>query len=138
MTYNEFIQQILDTRGRFGIPEGEYKERHHIIPRCVDGEDTEDNLIDLYPREHFIAHYLLAEENPTIPGLQLALWNFLHRKPSQYADYEIAADEYAKCKEHYIETLSMKLSGAGNPFYGKKHSPETRRKLSLSKMGKTP
>lgn len=64
MTYNEFIQDILDTRGRFGIPKGEYKERHHIIPQCMAGTDDEDNLIDLYAKEHFIAHKLLVEENP--------------------------------------------------------------------------
>lgn len=46
--YDKFIQNILDTRGRFGIPEGEYKERHHIIPRCIGGTDDEGNLIDLY------------------------------------------------------------------------------------------
>lgn len=63
-TYNEFIQEILDTRGRFGITEG-YKERHHIIPRCIGGSNNKDNLIDLYAKEHFIAHMLLAKENPT-------------------------------------------------------------------------
>lgn len=64
MTYEAFIQNILDTRGRFGIPKGEYKERHHIIPKCMGGWDEEENIIDLYAKEHFIAHKLLAEENP--------------------------------------------------------------------------
>ena len=64
MTYNEFIQNILGTRGRFGIPKGEYKERHHIVPKCLGGTNDEDNLIDLYADEHFIAHKLLMEENP--------------------------------------------------------------------------
>lgn len=63
ITYQEFINNILETRGRFGIPEQEYKERHHIIPRCMNGRDEEANLIDLYAREHFIAHKLLAIEN---------------------------------------------------------------------------
>lgn len=72
MTYNEFIQNILDTRGRFGIPKGEYKERHHIIPRCIGGTDDEDNLIDLYAHEHFMAHKLLAEENQNVGGLVYA------------------------------------------------------------------
>lgn len=72
MTYKEFIQQILDTRGKFGIPKGEYKERHHIIPKCMGGTNDKDNLIDLYAREHFIAHKLLAEENPDNYSLVLA------------------------------------------------------------------
>ena len=63
MTYNEYIQDILDTRGKFACGE-EYCERHHIIPRCMNGDDSDDNLIDLYAREHYEAHKLLAEENP--------------------------------------------------------------------------
>ena len=31
MTYDEFIQNILNTRGRFSVPESEYKERHHMV-----------------------------------------------------------------------------------------------------------
>ena len=72
LTYNEFIQNILDTRGRFGVPEGEYKERHHILPKCMGGNDDELNLIDLYAREHYEAHRLLAQENPHDKGLQFA------------------------------------------------------------------
>lgn len=66
VTYNEYIQTILSTRGRFGIPTSEYKERHHIKPKCMGGKDIEENLIDLYPKEHYEAHRLLALENPTI------------------------------------------------------------------------
>ena len=62
MTYQEFINNILQTRGRFACGD-EYHERHHIIPRCKNGLDDDDNLIDLFAREHFIAHKLLAEEN---------------------------------------------------------------------------
>ena len=64
MKYDDFIQNILNTRGRFGIPKGEIKARHHIIPRCKGGLDIEENLIDLYPQEHYEAHKLLFEENP--------------------------------------------------------------------------
>lgn len=34
-------------------------EFHHVIPRCVGGDDSEYNVIPLTPREHFLAHYLL-------------------------------------------------------------------------------
>ena len=72
LTYNEFIQNILDTRGRFGVHEGEYKERHHVIPKCLGGTNDKNNLIDLYAKEHYIAHKLLALENPSNNGLQFA------------------------------------------------------------------
>lgn len=38
----------------------EYKESHHILPRCMGGLDLPCNLVDLTAREHFIAHLLLA------------------------------------------------------------------------------
>jgi len=63
MAYKDFIEDIINKRGRFNCG-NEYHERHHVIPRCLGGADTQDNLIDLYAHEHFIAHKLLALENP--------------------------------------------------------------------------
>lgn len=36
-----------------------YSERHHIIPKCLGGNNTPDNIAKLLPREHFIAHMCL-------------------------------------------------------------------------------
>ena len=38
MTYDEFINNIIETRGQWGIPLNEYFEAHHIIPRCMGGD----------------------------------------------------------------------------------------------------
>lgn len=38
----------------------EYKEAHHILPRCMGGTDLPSNLVNLTAKEHFIAHLLLA------------------------------------------------------------------------------
>ena len=38
-----------------------YIERHHVIPRCMGGSDSADNLVSLTPEEHFVAHLLLAK-----------------------------------------------------------------------------
>lgn len=35
---------------------GGYVERHHIVPRCMGGQDSKDNLVALTPEEHYIAH----------------------------------------------------------------------------------
>lgn len=59
MNYIEFINSILNTRGRFNCGD-EYHERHHIVPKCKNGTNDDNNLIDLFAREHFIAHKLLA------------------------------------------------------------------------------
>ena len=41
-----------------------YYERHHIIPKCMGGSDTEDNLIYLTAEEHYVAHQLLIKIYP--------------------------------------------------------------------------
>ena len=40
----------------------EYKEEHHILPKALFPEYIKEkwNLINLTPREHFIAHWMLA------------------------------------------------------------------------------
>ncbi len=48
------------------IEKGIYTETHHIIPRSEGGSNEASNLAKLYPREHFIAHWLLYRENPTM------------------------------------------------------------------------
>lgn len=36
-------------------------ERHHVIPRCIGGNNSAENLILLSPEDHFFAHLLLAK-----------------------------------------------------------------------------
>ena len=50
-TYDEFIQNILNTRGRFNCGDI-YHERHHITPRCMDGDNSLENLELLCPNCH--------------------------------------------------------------------------------------
>jgi hypothetical protein len=52
-------------------PEG-YTERHHIKPRCIGGSDEADNLVELTPEEHYVAHQLLVKMNPGVIALVLA------------------------------------------------------------------
>ena len=40
-----------------------YYEKHHIVPRCMGGNNDKNNLILLTLGEHIQAHYLLALEN---------------------------------------------------------------------------
>lgn len=120
-TYEEFIQNILETRGRFACGE-EYHERHHIIPKCLGGTNDEDNLIDLFAREHFIAHRLLALENPENDKMIYA-WNMMSNLKKE--DRQITAKEYEEVRIAFCKTIS----GENNPFYGKHHSEETREKM---------
>ena len=140
MTYNEYIQDILDTRGRFACGE-EYCERHHIIPRCMNGDDSDDNLIDLYAREHYEAHKLLAEENPDNEKILFAWWSMSMKSPHTNDRYQLTADEYEAAKIALSNAQSkikkeIFKDKRNHPMYGKTHSKEAKEKMSKAKKGK--
>lgn len=140
MNYAEFIQNILDTRGRFAC-EDEYHERHHILPKCMGGTNDEDNLIDLYAREHFEAHRLLALENPNNDSLTYA-WCCMAWRQNEYQDrYKLSPEEYEEvriaCAKAISKNAKKRLANPeNNPMYGKHLSEETRKKISEANKGK--
>jgi hypothetical protein len=54
--YNNLIEKAKIRTELLG-----YKEKHHILPRSLGGDDSLENLVNLTAREHFIAHLLLAK-----------------------------------------------------------------------------
>lgn len=140
-TYAEFINSILESRGRFACG-GEYCERHHIVPECCGGIDNEDNLIDLFAREHFEAHRLLALENPEDKKLTYAWWMMSHAKSKNQDRCEITAEEYEEARIEFSRSMSGSLNpmygkhGYDNPNYGRRHSEEEKKKMSESLKGK--
>jgi len=46
-----------------------YCERHHIVPRCMNGSDDKTNIVKLTPDEHYTAHLLLIKMYPQHHGL---------------------------------------------------------------------
>lgn len=53
------------------------KERHHIVPKCLGGTDDPENLVDMTPSEHFVAHQLLVKMHPDNRKLLHAI-NMMH------------------------------------------------------------
>ena len=51
-----------------------YNEKHHIIPKCLGGDNSENNLVELTAREHFLCHMLLCEIYPNENKLKHALF----------------------------------------------------------------
>lgn len=147
MTYKEFIQSIIDARGQWGISESEYFELHHIIPFCIGGKGDfvnnrfrklshNENCIWLYPEEHYLAHKLLAEENPTNEKLVYA-WHRISLCKKQF----LSADDYAKLKrlrrelgftEEHKKKISESLKGTKHPELSK-FNTETKKGKLLSK-----
>lgn len=129
MSYDEFINNILETRGRFACGD-EYHERHHIVPKCMGGTNDDDNLIDLFAREHFEAHKLLALENPDNEELIYAWACMAWVKDKNQQRVCISPEEFEEVRKVYGEMCKERYAGKNNPMYGKHHSEEARNKMS--------
>ncbi|UIW11192.1 MAG: homing endonuclease [Enterobacter phage ENC9] len=101
-----------------------YTESHHIIPKCMNGPDTKDNLIDLTPEEHFVAHQLLVKLYPNNPGLVRACRMMCVSSKGQIRNNK----EFGWIK--------AKWASMPGPMTGKSHSEETKLKMSESAKGK--
>ena len=126
ITYNEYILNIIATRGQWNIPEGEFFEGHHIIPKSCGGSGDyrkkDANIIWLYPKEHYIAHYLLTKENPD--NLQFAraficMQGMNHRTGFLLEDAELF--EKSRIEMHRCASMNAKAAAA-------KASPEERKR----------
>lgn len=60
MNYKKIYDSLILNRKENILTDG-LKELHHIIPRCLYGDNSKDNLVYLTPREHFICHWLLVK-----------------------------------------------------------------------------
>lgn len=73
----------------------EYYEVHHIIPRCMGGDNSKDNLVALTAREHFIAHLLLHKIYPKNKKIALAVGGMTGNKQRRNLNNR----EYEKAKK---------------------------------------
>jgi predicted membrane protein len=131
-----------------------YKEKHHIIPRCLGGKDTKENLAILTAREHFIVHLLLCKF--TIGQAKIKMLYAFHamctfKNAGRYnkvnsrlvekirSNYKFTEEHKRKISEaHKGKTISKELieklrqSSIGNKnCLGKKASLETKLKMGL-------
>ena len=53
--------RIIENRKKNPFPKNVYVEKHHIIPKCMGGDNNKANLIKVSGREHFVLHQLLTK-----------------------------------------------------------------------------
>lgn len=114
-----------------------YYEKHHIIPKCLNGTDDKENLILLTSREHYLCHWLLCKMHDD-RKLLFAFSQF-QRKFLPY-DRILSSKQYEIAKLYAIKALKTpssekfkeKLKKAN---LGKQLSIDTKVKISMAKKG---
>ena len=109
-----------------------YSELHHIIPRSLGGSDNVDNLVSLTIREHFICHILLTKFTSGEDRNKMLYAVILMKGGNDKQPRYINSRLYESVKILFAKNRKT-MSGEKNSFYGKKHSAETRAKMSASK-----
>jgi len=119
--YNLIIARSF-TRELYG-----YSEKHHIIPKCLGGNNLKENIAILSAREHFICHWLLTKMLIGVAKAKMyhALNLMLHAENPYQAHkrYKFTSRVYEIFKKKYAKILSLRAL-KNNPM----HDPKTREK----------
>lgn len=123
MNYQNVYNQIIE-RAKIRQTQ-DYKEIHHIIPKCLGGLNNKENLVELTAREHFLCHRLLCEIYPENEKLKHALFLMsIGKQKAKDKHYVISSRLYGRLKQEYSKMLT-----------GKKHSEKTKQKISDNSKG---
>ena len=93
--------------------------RHHIIPRHIGGTNESSNIVKLTIEEHAEAHRILYE---------------LHGRWQDKTAWLGLLGLISK--EDIMQNVWDARRGEGNSFYGKKHTDETKAKISKANKGR--
>lgn len=117
MNYSKIYDSLI-TKGRNRILL-EYGEKHHIVPRCLNGSDDKSNLVILTPEEHYIAHQLLIRIHPNNFALVKAAAMMIVGRPNNKL--------YGWLRKRFAIAQSISQTGSGNSQFGTRwiHNPLT-------------
>lgn len=120
MDYQRIYNQLVE-RAQSRILEG-YKEKHHILPKCMGGNNSKENLVELTAREHFLFHVLLCEIYPKNIKLYQALWLMSTNKNKKEGKrYKVSSRVYER-----IKIIASKI------YKNRIRTPKEKQKLSQS------
>lgn len=128
-------KNFIETRKNRTIPENAVVEKHHIIPKSMGGNNTNENLIKLTTREHYIAHLILWK---AYGGKMATAFFFMNQNgniTSGRNGRKITSRQYEELREEYSNNKSEAHKGERHHLFGKHHSEETKRKIGKANSG---
>ena len=124
MNYKKIYDQLIMRSKTRKLTE--YKERHHIVPKCMNGTNDKENIAELTAREHFIAHKLLCEIYPENNKLRYALWAMINGVTKR-SGLAISSHDYHRIKQYHGQAVR-------HTHCNKIVSAETRQKQSIYRL----
>ena len=98
--YTRIYYSVIERAQSRILPKEVYREKHHIIPRCMGGSDDPANIVSLTFKEHLFCHKLLVRmtEGPTRGKLSFAVLLMAREKSNSriYSTIKDNAREYAR------------------------------------------
>ena len=125
MDYRAHYDRLI-ARARSRTLDG-YTEIHHILPKSMGGDDNMTNLVKLTPEEHLVAHLLLYKIHTNSQTLYAAIR--MHNRVKNNK-------QYGYLRRQFSNFMQQRMSGLGNPMYGKTQTAETRLKISNANKGR--
>lgn len=133
MNYRIHYDRLI-TRARNRVLDG-YRERHHVLPRCIGGSDQPENIVELTPEEHFVAHQLLVKLYPNHPGI---VWASVYMAKRCTGNKSFGWLRRKHAKLTGIMSKQRLSNKDNNPFFGPNRSPELSRKIAEAQRNRSP
>ena len=147
MNYIAHYDRLIE-RARSRIIDG-YRERHHVLPRCLGGSNDPGNIVELTGEEHYVAHQLLVRIHSGHAGIAYAAmkmaWQATGNKPygwlrRRYAQARAGVSYQTGMKRSDAVRAAMSARRKGVPFPNRKRgiifTDQHRANLSAAKLGK--
>lgn len=117
MDYKRIYNQLIEKALKRNESSLECFEKHHIVPRCIGGKDEKSNIVALTPKEHFVAHKLLAKaykDKSLRYAYNMMVFTTLERtkkKNTLHRTYKVSSREYEECRKFAAEEAHRKFKG---------------------------
>jgi hypothetical protein len=111
MNYQKIYDSLIN-QAKNRAPVTGYYEQHHVVPRCLGGTDSIDNLVNLTPEEHYVAHQLLAKIHKENHKILFAAAMMCVNRPTNKL--------YGWIRRRLSTVQSNAMSGSGNTMFNKR------------------
>lgn len=135
--YTSIYYKIVNTALSRALPADVYREKHHIIPKSLGGNNAKENLVSLTGREHLVCHLLLIRMTNSKHKASMinAAWAMVNLENKDQIRTQLRSRQYATLREQFAKTHSDRMTN-NNPM----SNPEVRKKYdaAIIKRGRTP